>query len=934
MAKDPPKEPPEDVSPKEPSAEGQDPLVAGDGVPLRTIEREMETAYLDYAMSVIVSRALPDVRDGLKPVHRRILFVMHEMGLRPTAKFKKSANVVGEVLGKYHPHGDSSVYDAMVRMAQDFSMRYQLVNGQGNFGSIDGDSAAAYRYTEAKMQKLTEELLADIEKETVDWTENYDASRKEPSVLPTRLPNLLLNGTTGIAVGMATNIPPHNLGELVDGIVHLIDNPEANIDDLIKYVKGPDFPTAGIIYDRKSIREAYVTGRGSVPCRGRAEIGEGQGGKPVIVITEVPYQVNKANLVIKIADLVKNKKIQGITDIRDESTRNGIRVVIELKRDSYPNKILNQIYKMTDLQTNFNFNMIALVDRGRQPHLLNLKQILEHFIVHRQEVVTRRTEYELKIAKNRAHILEGLKLALDQIDKVIATIRASKTKEIAHAALMKQFKLSDVQAKAILEMRLQALAGLERQKIEDELREKYKLIKHLEGLLASKQSILNVIKEELAEMKEKYADERRTKIMTKGVGEFSAKDTIPNEEMIVMLTKENYVKRVVPSSFRAQKRGGVGVIGLTTKEEDEIKVMRYARNHDDIMFFTNTGRVFRLPVYEIPQASRQAKGTAIANLIQVQSGEYITAMRRVEEDADTSGYLFFATRQGTVKKTPMEDFQNVRKTGLIAIKLNSDDELNWVKGTNGQYEIALVSHEGQCCRFHEKDVRSMGRSAAGVRGIRLNVKDHVVEMDVIKKPNEDRLLVVTEKGQGKSSKIAEYRITARGAGGVKTLNVTDKTGKVVGAKVLEPGLDADLILISKRGQTIRMDIKSVPTLGRATQGVRLMKVTNDSVVSVSLMEKTPEAIAIATGEGGEAGPAVASVAESDLTPEEAMRLAEESANKAEYAEGGLDQLVKAAKKDQKEQNKEGKTADNKVKDDETGEKAIKKAVAKKLKKKK
>ncbi len=898
----------------------------------------METSYLDYAMSVIVSRALPDVRDGLKPVHRRILYVMHEMGLRPGAKFKKSANVVGEVLGKYHPHGDSSVYDAMVRMAQDFSLRYMLVNGQGNFGSIDGDGAAAYRYTEAKMQKLTEEMLTDIEKETVDWNDNYDGSRQEPSVLPTKVPQLLLNGTVGIAVGMATNIPPHNLGELVDGIIHIIDNPECELNDLIKLVKGPDFPTGGFIYNKKDIREAYATGRGGVACRGKAEITECRAGRPQIIITEIPYQVNKANLVIKIADLVKNKKLQGITDIRDESTRNGIRVVIELKKDSYPNKVLNQIYKMTDLQTNFNFNMIALTERGMQPHLLNLKQILEFFIEHRREVVTRRTQYELRVAKDRAHILEGLKLALDQIDKVISTIRASKTKEIAHEALVKKFKLSDIQAKAILEMRLQALAGMERDRIENELKEKYKLIKYLESLLKDPKKILGIITAELAELKEKYGDPRRTKIVAGAVGEFSAKDTIPNEDMIVMLTTENYVKRVTPTSFKAQKRGGKGVIGLTTKEEDEIKVMRHAKNHDDIMFFTNTGRVFRLPVYEVPQASRTAKGTAIANLIQTQSDEHITAMRVVKEGADdTGGYLFFCTKQGTVKKTPMEDFKNVRKTGLIVIKLNGDDELNWVKGTNGENEIVIASHEGQCCHFKESDVRAMGRSAAGVRGIRLGEQDYVVEMDVVKNPKEERLLVITEKGQGKASKISEYRLTGRGAGGVKTLNVTEKTGKVVGAKVLQPDMEADLILISKRGQTIRMDIATVPTLGRATQGVRVMKVTNDSVASVSLMERTPEALISAgeevgidvTGEGGSEEKTTSSQdlepTETELTPEAAMLAAEKAANKEELKKAGLDQLVKAAKKDGKAQKKEGKTTVQKKAADKKGTKAVKKA---------
>lgn len=903
---------------------------ANDGTPLRGVVEEMEKSYLDYAMSVIVSRALPDVRDGMKPVHRRILYVMHEMGLRPNAKFKKSANVVGEVLGKYHPHGDSSVYDAMVRMAQDFSMRYQLVNGQGNFGSIDGDSAAAYRYTEAKMQKIAEELMADIDKETIDWRDNYDGSRKEPVVLPARIPNLLLNGTSGIAVGMATNIPPHNLGELVDGLIHLIDNPECDIDDLMKHIKGPDFPTAGIIYDKKQIREAYVTGRGSIPMRGQATIEEGKAGKPMIVITEIPYQVNKANLVIKIADLVKDKKLVGITDIRDESTRDGIRVVIELKRDSYPNKILNQLYKMTELQGNFNVNMIALTDRGMQPHLLNLKQILEYFIEHRKEVVTRRTQYELRVAKDRAHILEGLKIALDQIDAVIDTIRKSRTKEDAHAALMKKFKLSDLQAKAILEMRLQALAGLEREKVESELKEKYKLIKFLEDLLGSEKKILGVVKTELAEIKEKYADARKTKVVMRGVGEFSAKDTIPNEEMLIMLTTENYVKRVTPNSFRAQKRGGVGVIGLTTKEEDEIKVIRYAKNHDDVMFFTNTGRVFRLPVYEIPQASRQAKGTAIANLIQTQTGEYITAMRIVKEETEKKGYLFFCTREGTVKKTPIEDFDNVRKSGLIALKLNGKDELNWVKACSGSNEIIIVSRKGQCCRFNEKDVRPMGRAAAGVRGIKLGDKDYVVEMDTVEDPEKERLVTVTEKGLGKASLVKEYRMTHRGASGVKTVNVTPKTGEVVGARVVEPGLDADLLLISKRGQTIRMGINSVPTRGRNTQGVILMRVKNDSVASISLLKKTPGAIAEVVAEaGGEVVTTDLKEVKLDITPEEAMLQAEKAADEKEYSKTGLDKMLKAAKEDGKAQKQAGKSAGDKKKDDAKGKAAIKKAKKKK-----
>ena len=878
---------------------GMPELLWPEGVKPREMVTEMSESYMSYAMSVIISRALPDVRDGLKPVHRRILYVMHEMGLRPGSKFKKSANVVGEVLGKYHPHGDSSVYDAMVRMVQEFSLRYPLVWGQGNFGSMDGDAAAAYRYTEAKMSKLTEEMLADIEKDTVDWSENYDGTRQEPRVLPARLPNLLLNGTVGIAVGMATNIPPHNLGELVDATVHLIDNPEATVEDLMQFVKGPDFPTGGVVYNRKALMEAYATGRGGVPVRGRAEIEEGKGGKPMIIITEVPYQVNKKKLVENIAELYHEKKILGITDLRDESSREGIRIVLELKKDSYPQKILNQLYKSTELQTNFNYNMIALTDRGMQPHLMNLPQILQHFITHRQEVVRRRAQYELRIAEERAHILEGLKLALDHIDEVITTIRGSKTKEIAHEALMKKFKLSDRQTKAILEMRLSALAGLERKKIEDELKEKYALIAELKDLLGSEQKILGVVKQELAEIKEKYADARRTKILVRDVGEFSAKDMIPNEDQIIMLTATGYIKRVAPASFRQQKRGGMGVIGLTTKEEDEVKLVRHAKNHDDVMFFTNTGRVFRLPAYEIPAATRQAKGTAMANLIQIQSTEVITAMRIVPEESEKGGYLFFATRQGTVKKTAVEDFANVRKSGLIALKLNEGDELNWVKGSTGKNEIVIISHEGQCCRFNEEDVRPMGRGAAGVRGIRLGAKDYVVEMDVVKNPKEDALLTVTEKGLGKATLVSEYRETARGAGGVKTVNITEKTGKVVGAKILEAGLVADLILITKRGQTIRMPLSDVPVRGRATQGVILMRMANDAVASISLMEKAEEAPA-AEGEVVEEGEAAADVkvAKSakvaEITPEEAMLAAHTAADKAQMAE-----LLKAAKEDGK-----------------------------------
>jgi len=800
----------------------------------RPISDEMESCYLDYAMSVIVSRALPDVRDGLKPVHRRILYVMHESGLRSTSRYKKSANVVGEVLGKYHPHGDTAVYDSMVRMAQSFSLRYPLVDGQGNFGSIDGDRAAAYRYTEAKMKRIADEMLHDIDKETVDWAPNYDGSKQEPRVLPAKIPQLLLNGTMGIAVGMATNIPPHNLGELVDGTIALIENPELTVDDLMNYIKGPDFPTSGLIYNTEDIKAMYVNGRGGIKMRARAEIEEMKNGKFRIRVSEIPYQVNKSSLIEKMAHLVRDKKVVGITDIRDESSRSEIRIIIELKKDAYPKKILNQLYKFTQMQTSFNMNMIALVD-GIQPRLLNLKQVLAYFIAHRQEVIRRRTEYDLRIAKARAHILEGLKIALDNIDAVIETIRASKTKEEANLALQKNFKLSELQAKAILEMRLQTLAGLERQKIEDEYKEKVALIAELEGILADEQKILNMMKEELAEIKERYGDERRTEIIPHGIGQFSAKDTIPNQPMLVILTKENYIKRVEPGSFKRQNRGGKGIIGMTTKEEDEIHVMRYTKNHDDLLYFTNRGRVFKLPVYEIPKTSRTAKGQAIVNLLQLEKDEVVTAILNAKEDF-SGKYLLMGTTKGTIKKTDVSQFGNVRKSGLIAIKLRDDDHLQWVKQTSGNDNIVMITHNGQCIQFSENDVRSMGRSSMGVRGIRLKGEDHVIQMDVISEEGAD-LLIVTENGLGKRSALTNYRFQARGGSGVKTANLTTKTGKIVKAEVLEKGVDGDLVIVSKEGQIIRLSIDSIPTRGRTTQGVYLMrlKTKNDRVASISII---------------------------------------------------------------------------------------------------
>ena len=799
----------------------------------RDIVNEMEESYLDYAMSVIVSRALPDVRDGLKPVHRRILFAMHEMGLRHSAKFRKSATVVGEVLGKYHPHGDTAVYDSMVRMAQDFNMRYCLVKGQGNFGSMDGDNAAAMRYTEAKLEKITDEMLADIEKETVDFRPNYDGRLKEPIVLPSRIPALLLDGSMGIAVGMATNIPPHNLREVMEAVKHVIENPDANIDDLMQFIKGPDFPTGGIIYDIEAIKTAYATGRGSIVIRGKADIEETKSGKSQIIITEVPYQVNKSTLVESIADLVHEKKIVGISDLRDESNREGVRVVIELKRDSFPKKVLNQLYKFTNLQTTFGFNMIALID-GLQPRLLDLKIILEQFIKHRQVVVKRRTEYELKIAKAREHILEGLKIALDDIDDVIATIKKSATKEIAKDNLIKKFKLSDIQAKAILEMRLQTLAGLERQKIEDELKEKQKFIKECESILGNPKKILAIVKTETQDILDKYGDERRTEVVPHAAGEFNAKALIPNEPMIVTLTKDGYIKRMSPSSYRTQGRGGKGVIGMTTKEEDEISSIINVMTHDDILYFTNKGRVFSLPAYEVPLASRTSKGQAIVNILQLEQGEIATAM--LDKTKSSGDYLFMTTNKGTVKKTKIADFVNVRKSGLIAIKLREGDLLDWVRPTSISDQVIIVTRNGQSIRFKEDNVRSMGRASMGVRGIRLKGDDKVVAMDVIKNENASRLLVVMENGLGKTTPVKEYRFQSRGGSGVKTAHLTPKTGKIIGAGVLFENIKGDLVLISKHGQMIRLPIDQLPTTGRATQGVYVMRLNgDDKVASLSIL---------------------------------------------------------------------------------------------------
>lgn len=832
-----PEETPEKASaPVEPEKQS---LFAMGNVTNRNVVDEMEQSYLDYAMSVIVSRALPDVRDGMKPVHRRILYAMHEIGLRSTSGYRKSAAVVGEVLAKYHPHGDTAVYDSMVRMAQDFSLRYPLVRGQGNFGSIDGDNAAAMRYTEAKMEKITDEMMADIDKETVNFRPNYDGRYNEPSVLPTRIPQLLLNGTMGIAVGMATNIPPHNMNEVMNALEALLANPELEITDLLEHIQGPDFPTGAIIYDREAIKEMYLTGRGGITVRARARIEEFKNGRHRIIVTEIPYQLNKSSLVTKIADLVRDKKLQGISDLRDESNREGTRIVIELKKDAYPSKVLNQLYKHTQMQSRFNMNLIALVD-GLQPRLLNLKQVLEYFIAHRKDVIIRRTTYELKIAKARAHILEGLKIALDNIDEVIKTIRGSETKEEAHQSLMKKFKLSELQSKAILEMRLQTLAGLERAKIEDELAEKIRLIGELEGILADPKKIEEIIKKEFAEVKEKYGDERRTEVIPHGLGKFSVKDTIPNEDMVVTLTKENYIKRVLPVTFKRQGRGGQGKIAMSTKEEDEIAILRFAQNHDKLLVFTDKGRVFQLPVYELPKASRQAKGTPLINLIQLAKSEAVTAMLVVKDEEFKGQFLFMATQHGTVKKTSVEQFAKVRKSGLIAIKLRDGDALNWVRQTSEGDHVMIVTKEGKCIQFDESDVRSMGRSSMGVRGIKLKAEDIVVEMDVVKDKDAD-LLVVMENGLGKRTPVKSYRFQTRGGTGVKTANLNARTGKLVGAKVLEPGTEGDIMIVSKNGVMIRTSVGNVPSRGRATQGVYIMRTKkNDMVASMSFIMKGPE----------------------------------------------------------------------------------------------
>jgi DNA gyrase subunit A len=802
----------------------------------RTVEDVMEDSFLRYSMSVIVDRALPDVRDGLKPVHRRILYTMERNGWRPGTKFVKSARIIGDVMGKYHPHGDSAIYDAMVRLAQDWTMRYMLVEGQGNFGSMDGDPPAAHRYTEARMHKVGAELLADLDKETVDFRDNYDGTLSEPTVLPAKLPNLLLNGQMGIAVGMATNIPTHNLGELVDAIIHLIDNGVENTtpEDLLKYVKGPDFPTGGIVYGGAPMKQAYLTGRGSVTIRAVAEIEETKKGRHQIVVTEMPYGVNKATLQERMADLVKEKKLVGLSEIRDESARGDVRLVIELKKDAFPKKILNQLFKLTALQTSFHYNMLALVN-GLQPRVLGLMDILTEYLKHRQSVVRRRTEFELKKARERAHILEGLKIALDHIDEVIKLIRASKDYEEAKTGLMAKFKLSEIQAMAILAMQLRKLTGLDRKSIEDELLELQQLIAKLVGILADEAEILAIIKTELLEVKEKYGDKRRSKIINHELGKMSDEDLVPEEDVVVLLTTENYIKRTLMTDYRRQNRGGKGKKGLTTKELDVVDQLVACNTHDWLVFFTNRGRAFRLKAYEVPAASLQAKGVAAVNLLQLQPEEKITTIIGISKDDSDDGYLFMTTTNGTIKKTAIKDYANIRQSGLIAIKLDDGDELRWVNKTTGENDVIISTSAGQAIRFGEKDARPMGRAARGVRGIRLRPNDRVVGADIV---DESRnLLVISEKGYGKQTKVANFPSHKRGGVGIKAAVVTAKTGNLTTVKSLGESSN-EMIAISNKGQTIRVALADIPALGRTTQGVRIMKLNdNDTVSSVAIVDE-------------------------------------------------------------------------------------------------
>jgi len=813
----------------------------------REIVTELKESYIDYAMSVIVSRALPDVRDGFKPVHRKILYAMNELGLSAGGKFRKSAAVTGDVLAKYHPHGDTAVYESMVRMAQDFNMRYPLINGQGNWGSIDGDGAAAMRYTECKLTRIGELMLQDIDRDTVKFIDNYDGTRQEPVVLPAPLPQLLLNGTLGIAVGMATNIPPHNLTEVLDASIHLLDHPKAETEDLFEFIQGPDFPTGGIIYDQKEIVSAYSQGKGSILMRGTADIVEKKDGAEQIIITEIPYQVLKSTLVEDLANLVTEKKVEGIKDIRDLSDREGMRIVIDVKKGFEPKRILNRLYKFTNLQKSFHLNLLALVD-GIQPEILGLADVLKYFIKHREEVVIRRTKFDLEKAKDRAHILEGLKIALDNIDAVIQTIKKSADKEEARANLIKKFKLSEKQAVAILEMRLQTLAGLERKKIEEELKAILELIKELMAILKSPERLKAIIKKEFVDLKEKFGDKRRTKVVKGKLGEITEVDLVPLEETIVTLTTGGYIKRINPATYKIQKRGGKGIMGMKTMQDDIVEHFLCASTHDNLMFFTDTGKVFQTQVYEIPEGTRVARGRGVANFLEISAEEKVLSLVPMQKSApgkDTEKkdkYLVMVTKMGRIKKTSLAEFENVRKSGIIAIKLEKGDSLKKVVKTTGEDDIILATKNGTSIRFKEKDIRPMGRSAAGVKGLRLKGSDEVIGMNVIeknppidektKKPAKQYLLVVMENGYGKRTEISQYKTQGRGGSGIKAAKITSKTGPIVMSCILEDVADEeDLIVISQQGQVIRTSVKSISVLGRATQGVRIMRLEDKDKVA-------------------------------------------------------------------------------------------------------
>ncbi|APB37790.1 MULTISPECIES: DNA gyrase subunit A [Heyndrickxia] len=798
------------------------------------LTQEMRTSFLDYAMSVIVSRAIPDVRDGLKPVHRRILYAMHDLGMTPDKAYKKSARIVGEVIGKYHPHGDSAVYETMVRMAQDFSYRYMLVDGHGNFGSVDGDPAAAMRYTEARMSKISLELLRDINKDTIDFQDNYDGSEKEPAVLPSRFPNLLVNGSSGIAVGMATNIPPHQLGEVIDAILALSKDPDITIQELMEYIPGPDFPTAGLIVGRSGIRRAYETGRGSITLRARVEIEQRSNGKESIIVTELPYQVNKAKLIERIAELVHEKRIDGITDLRDESDRNGMRMVIEVRRDANANVILNNLYKHTAMQTTFGINLLALV--AGQPKVLNLKQALKFYLDHQEEVIRRRTAFELKKAEARAHILEGLRIALDHIDAIIQLIRSSQTTDIARTGLMEQFSLSEKQAQAILDMRLQRLTGLEREKIEEEYRGLIQLIAELKAVLADEEKVLEIIREELLEIKERFNDERRTEIIAASVDQIEDEDLIPQESIAITLTHNGYIKRLPISTYRSQKRGGRGVQGMGTNEDDFVEHLLTTSTHDTILFFTNKGKVYKKKGYEIPEYGRTAKGIPIVNLLEIDRDEWINTMIRVEDFVE-DWFLFFTTKKGISKRTPVTEFANIRTNGLIAIHLKEEDELISVKLTDGHKEIIIGTKNGMLIRFPETDVRSMGRSATGVKGITLSGDDEVVGMEILEE--NDDVLIVTKNGYGKRTKGSEYRIQSRGGKGLKTCNITSKNGPLIAVKTVTG--EEDVMLITAGGVLIRMAVGDISVLGRNTMGVKLIRLGDEEyVATVAKVEKDEE----------------------------------------------------------------------------------------------